>query len=74
MKNNKLNKYIRFGLVLNIIIMSSKQFIEIPDGIYCFGMGVGIAMIIYGAYITRHDTTKVKMFKRNLVKKIIKLR
>ncbi|MDR7856719.1 hypothetical protein [Tissierella sp.] len=72
MRDKQMNKYIIWGLLINSITMSLKYFIEVPDGISCFGMGVGIAMIIFGAYSMKHDTTKIRDFKRNLFKKFIK--
>ncbi|CAK7086434.1 hypothetical protein CIW83_05240 [Tissierella sp. P1] len=72
MKNNQMNGYIIWGLLINSIVLGSKQFIEMPEGIYCFGMGVGIALVLFGLYSMNHDTTKIKSFKRNLIKKFIK--
>lgn len=72
MKNNRLNKYIIWGLLINGILLSTKQFITIPDGIYCFSMGAGIALVLFGVYSMNHDTTKIKNFKRNLIKKFVK--
>lgn len=72
MKSNKMNKYIMWGLLINSIILTAKQFINIPEGIYCFGMGVGIALEIFGLYSMKHDTAKIKKIKRNLIKKFIR--
>lgn len=74
MKNNRMNRYIIWGLLINIIIMSLKQFIKIPDAIYCFCMGAGIALEIFGIYSIKHDTTKIKSFKINLIRKLAKSR
>lgn len=72
MKNNRLNKYIIWGLLINSIILSVKQFINIQDGISCFGMGIGTALVLFGVYSMNHDTTKIKKFKINLIKKFVK--
>lgn len=72
MKNNRLNKYIIWGLLINSIILSVKQFINIPESISGFGMGLGIALEIFGIYFIKHDITKIKNFKRNLIKKLVK--
>ncbi len=74
MKNNKINKYIIWGSLINTITLSSKQFTEVPEGLSCFAMGAGVALMIFGLYSMNHDTTKIKDFKRNLVKKLIKAR
>lgn len=72
MKNNKMNKYVILGMLINSIAISAKQLANIPDGIYGFGMGLGIGLEIFGLYSMKHDTTKIKNFKRNLIKKLVK--
>lgn len=72
MKDNKMNKYMGCGLLINSIIMTTKHIIEIPEIVACFGMGIGISLLILGIYVMNHDITKVKNFKRNLIKKLIK--
>ncbi len=72
MKNNRLNKYIIVGMLINSIVISAKQLANIPDSISGFGMGIGIGLEIFGVYSMNHDITKIKNFKRNLVKKFVK--
>lgn len=71
MKNNKMNKHMIWGLLINSFLMSIKHFIEIPDALACFGMGIGISLLGFGIYTMNHDITKFKNWKRNLVKKFI---
>lgn len=70
MKNAKMNKYIRWGLLINSFYIGIKQFIAIPDFIACFVMGVGISLLVFGIYTTNHDITKFKICKRNLLKNL----
>ena len=71
MKNNKMNKYIIWGLLINSLSIVIKQFIEIPDVIACFATGMGLSLLIFGLYAMNHDVSKLKNWKKNLVKRFI---
>lgn len=72
MKNNKMSKYVILGMLINSIVISAKQLANIPDGISGFGMGLGIGLEIFGLYSMNHDIAKIKSFKKNLIKKLVK--
>ncbi len=72
MKNNKMSKYVILGMLINSIVISAKQLANIPDGISGFGMGLGIGLEIFGLYSMNHDIAKIKNFKKNLIKKLVK--
>lgn len=67
----EINKYICFGLLINGFWLFSKQFFQLPEFVNGFCAGLGITLILWGAYIQNHDITKIKKLKRNL---FIKLR
>lgn len=66
----KLNKYISFGLLINGFGLFSKQFFQLPEFINGFCVGLGITLILWGAYIQKHDITKIKNFKKKIFLKI----
>lgn len=68
MKNNKMNKYMVGGLLINTFFLSIKHFIEIPDSLACFAMGIGLSLLGFGIYAIKHDTTHIENWKRNLLK------
>lgn len=67
----KLNKYISFGLLINGFWLFSNRFFQLPEFINGFCVGLGITLMLWGAYIENHDVTKIKNFKKNI---FIKLR
>jgi len=68
MRNSKMNKFIIWGLLINSFYTGIKQFTAIPDSISCFVIGVGASLLVFGIYTTNHDITKLKTWKRNLLK------
>ena len=64
MKSAKMNKYMRWGLLINSFYIGIKQFIAIPDSIACFVMGIGISLLVFGIYSTKHDITKFKEWRK----------
>lgn len=67
MKSAKMNKYMKWGLLINSFYIGIKQFIAIPDSIACFVIGVGASLLVFGIYAANHDITKLKNWKRNLL-------
>ena len=74
MKSAKMNKYMRWGLLINGFSIAIKQFIEIPDAITCFTTSMGITLLLFGLYAMNNDTTKLKMWKRNLIKRFVNVK
>ncbi|NLJ78995.1 MAG: hypothetical protein GX329_06510 [Tissierellia bacterium] len=67
MKRNRVNKY----MVLGLLIISIKYLINIPNALACFSTGMGIVLLIFGLYAMNHDITKLKDWKKNLVKRYL---
>lgn len=72
MRNNKMNRYMVLGLSINTFLMSIKHFIEIPDVLACFGLGIGISLLGIGIYAMNHDMREIKNLKRNLINRLVK--
>ncbi|GAA4057471.1 hypothetical protein [Amphibacillus indicireducens] len=68
MANNKMNKYLLLGLLINSLLLILKRFIDIPDSVAGFGTGLGLSLLIFGIYAMNHDITKLKNWKRYLLK------
>ena len=62
-----MNKY----MVLGLLIISIKYLINIPNALACFSTGMGIVLLIFGLYAMNHDITKLKDWKKNLVKRYL---
>lgn len=71
MKKDKMNKYIRWGLLFNSLCLGIKQFIVIPDTITCFVIGMGLSLLIFGIYAANYDITKLKKWKKSILKNFI---
>ena len=69
---NKMNWYLKSGLLISSIVIGVNHIIELPGSIHGFGIGVAIALELVGIYSLRHDMTKIKNFKKNLFRKFIK--
>lgn len=74
MKNNKMNKYVKWGLIINTITMTINRFVDIPKVkvISCFLMGIGISLLFFGIITTNHDMTRMKKFKKDLITKVVR--
>lgn len=64
-----MNKCIIAGLLINGIIIIAKRFTEIPDNFACFGTGLSFPLLMLGIYFINHDMTKMRNFKKTLMKK-----
>ena len=58
-------------MVLGLLIISIKYLINIPNALACFSTGMGIVLLIFGLYAMNHDITKLKDWKKNLVKRYL---
>lgn len=74
MKKNKINKYILWGVLINAIVRVTKMFVDIPDGLVCFGTGLGFALILLGIYAMNNDMARLRRFKTGLIKKFVKVK
>lgn len=72
MKNNKMSWHLSLGLVIIGIVFGISEFIELPDIIHGFCLGVGIALELIGLYTTNHDIAKIKNFKKGLFRKLLR--
>lgn len=68
MKGNKLNKY----MILGLLVMSIKYFIDIPDDLGCFSTGIGIVLLGFGLYAMNNDISKLENWKRSLIERLTK--
>lgn len=67
-----MNKYVKWGLLLNAFSITINQFIEVPDFIMYFIIGIGFSLYVFGMISSNHDMTKFINWKRNLFKSFIK--
>lgn len=74
MKNNKMNKYMMVGILINSITILAKQLTEIPGNLACFGTGLGLTLLIFGIFVANRDMTKARNFKKNLMRKILSIK
>ena len=74
MKNNKINKYVLWGILINAIVRITKMFVDIPDALVCFGTGLGISLILLGVYAMNNDMARIRRFKTSLIKKFVKVK
>ena len=72
MKNNKMNHFLMAGLLVISITQILGHLISLPEIIQGFGMGLGLSLELFGVFANKHDLTKFKEFKRNIVKPIRK--
>jgi hypothetical protein len=69
MKNVKTNWYLRIGMLIIAFMLSSKYFIQMPYVLQGLGLGVGISLEMIGIFSINNDMTKLKSFKRKLLKR-----
>lgn len=68
MKGKKLNKY----MVLGLIIVSTRYFIDIPGDLACFMTGLGIVLLGFGLYAMNNDISKFQNWKKSLIERLMK--
>ncbi|GFP75354.1 hypothetical protein [Clostridium fungisolvens] len=68
----KLNNYLCVGLLINGIWLISSHFNLLPDFIEGLCVGAGLSLILMGLYAENHDISKLKNYKRTLLKKVFR--
>ncbi|MNP55602.1 hypothetical protein D3C76_1502610 [compost metagenome] len=72
MRGIKANKYLLFANLAALIYFLGRGFINIPDVVEGFCVGLSIALYLVGFYALNHDVNRLKDGKRNLFKKVIR--
>lgn len=72
MKNKGANIYYALGAIVTIFYFLAKRFLNIPDPIMGFVLGIGIAFYILGFIALRYDMNKLRSYKKNLMIRLIK--
>ncbi|MBU3090759.1 hypothetical protein KPL35_01465 [Clostridium sp. CF011] len=70
MKRGNYNKYLIIASFFGFIICFIGHFIHLPCIIVGFCFGACIAFSTIGLYALNHDISKLKNFKRNLIRRI----
>lgn len=68
MKNIKMNKYLKLGLLINVFYLITNRYkllADFPSGLI---FGIGISLSLLGIYTTNHDVIKFRIWKRNLLR------
>lgn len=73
MRGIKSNKYLLFASLIALIYFLGRRFINIPDVVEGFCVGLSISLYLVGFYALNHDVNKLRNFKKNLLGKIIRL-
>jgi len=60
----KLNNYINFGLIFNVIGIISNRFNLLPSFIQGLCVGLGLALIFIGMYAQNHNLDKFRNYKK----------
>lgn len=66
-KSNLL--FIIGALIVGIMMILRELSIKMPDFVEGLGLGMGIACELMGAYAMNHDLSKLRNFKKRLLKK-----
>ncbi len=72
MKNEGANIYYVLGAIVTIFYFLAKRFLNIPDSIMGFVLGIGIAFYILGFIALRFDMNKLRNYKKSLMNRLIK--
>ena len=70
MRKNKLNNFLKFGLLIIGMVLLLDHLLDLPEFIKGFGFGLGLSLELIGAYASKHDMTKFKEFKKRILKSI----
>lgn len=74
MCNNNLreNKPLCIGILLNAIFLIFNQFAVVPDFMTGFIEGMALVFFAIGLYGIHHDISKIKNWKKTMIKNILK--
>ena len=65
------NKFLKIGLVIiTIMLILHIHLINLPDFFEGLGYGIGIALELIGIYSMNHDVSKLRNFKKEVLKKM----
>ncbi|MCC3864119.1 hypothetical protein K0040_07300 [Terrisporobacter petrolearius] len=67
----KLNNYINFGLILNVIGIISNRFNLLPSFIQGLCIGLGLTLIFIGMYDQNYNLDKFRNCKKNILNKTL---
>lgn len=67
----KLNNYIKLGIILFCIFQVSNCFNLFPEFLKGLCVGLGIALILLGAYSENHNIARLKNYKKRVFNKCI---
>lgn len=55
MKKNRMNMHLSSGLLIFAITNITKQFVQLPEFLHGFGIGLSIVLLSYGIYKASRD-------------------
>lgn len=73
MKKSNLNIYIIIASLSAFIYTGIGRFVKLPEIVKGISAGITIGMFLIGAYVSSHDASKLRSFKRKLLGRLIKL-
>jgi hypothetical protein len=71
MSKKKLNGYTASGLLAYSTAASAGYILELPEFFKGLGFGLAISLMLFGMLSEKHDMTKIREFKRNIVAKLL---
>ena len=71
--NFKANKPLGILILVSSICFLSSQFVFITDPMKCFLTGMGVTGYCIGMYAMSHDISKIRSWKKQLFKNILRL-
>lgn len=67
----KFNNYINFGLLFNGIFLMGNYTNLLPEFIKGLCVGLGLTLIFIGMYSEKHDISKLKNYKKDILNKLL---
>ena len=69
----KSNWYLRLGLLLAVVPLGLRRFVPIPDVVQGFCTGLGVVLLMLGAYCTSHRVERLRVRKQRLISSVLRL-
>ncbi|HNU93252.1 MAG TPA: hypothetical protein PLF11_15115 [Bacillota bacterium] len=69
----KANWYLRLGLLLAVVPLGLRRLVLIPDVAQGFCTGLGIVLLMLGAYCTSHRVERLRVRKQRLISSVLRL-